>query len=237
MGARPAPPGPAPPSPGGSERGGRPRRWSRGLVPDRGGRRFWAHPGAATPAPVAVCSSRDDEREERPQPQPGSSTEHGERFPRAGVPSCHTGPGLVAVLGVVPVLCIDLNTPSAFFLPPSFLGLAWSRASLAKASDEVTVGLTQVWECHLLRLTRQNCPSVAHIHPRSSKLLASLPASSVLWLFPQPKKYPPAPFIRFCFLLCHLEEQVSEESNEKYPGLSFLTCFLLLQKTGLHPKS
>lgn len=99
------------------------------------------------------------------------------------------------------MLCIDLNTPSAFFLPLSSLGFAWSRASLTKASDEVTVGLTQVWECHLLRLTRENCRPVAHIHPGFSKLLASLPAPSVQWLLPQPKKYPvhhSLGFISFC---------------------------------------
>lgn len=88
------------------------------------------------------------------------------------------------------MLCIHLNTPSAFFLPLSSLGLAWNRASLAKAGNVVTVGLTQVWECHLLRLTRENCPPVAHIHPGSSKLLAILLASSVQWLFPELKKYP-----------------------------------------------
>lgn len=98
------------------------------------------------------------------------------------------------------MFCIHRNTHSAFFLSLSSLGLAWSRALLAKAGNEVTVGLTQVWECHLLRLTRENCP-VAHIHPGPSKLLAILPASSVQWLFPQLKQYPlhrSLGFVSFC---------------------------------------
>lgn len=180
----------APPAPGGPQGGGRPGRWSRSRVRGPAGRGCWSRPGAATPAPSLFVPSRDDEDEERPQPQSGSSTEHGERFPRAGAPSCHTAPGPVGVLGVIAMLCIHLNTPSAFLLLLSSLGLAWSRVSLAKASSKVTAGLTQVWECHLLRLAREIRPPVDHIHPGASKLLAVLPASSVQWLFPQLKKYP-----------------------------------------------
>ncbi|XP_014164193.1 tubulin epsilon and delta complex protein 2 [Geospiza fortis] len=43
------------------------------------GRGCWSRPGAATPAPSLFVPSRDDEEEERPQPQSGSSTEHEDR--------------------------------------------------------------------------------------------------------------------------------------------------------------
>lgn len=54
---------------------------------------------------------------------------------------------------------------------------------------------------------------------------------------PRAKKIPPAPFVSFRLFLGHLEEQVSEEPNGEHAGLNLLTCFLFLQKTGLHPRS
>lgn len=48
---------------------------------------------------------------------------------------------------------------------------------------------------------------------------------------------PATPFSGLRFLLWHLEEQISVETNREGPGLDLLIHLFLLQRTGLRPRS
>lgn len=105
----------------------------------------------AGPRRCVSSPPRGSEEDEQPQPEAGSISGHGERFPLGLVPP-HvtqalglTGVEPASVLEVLLMLCIYLKSPLTFLLPPSSLVLAWSRATVTKASDEVSAGLTEMW--------------------------------------------------------------------------------------------
>lgn len=106
----------------------------------------------AGPWPCVSSHRRGSEEDEQSQPEAGSSSGRGERFPPGLVsPPVTRALGLTgvepaSVLQVLPVLCTDLKPRlSTFFLPLSSSVLAWSHATVTKASDEVSAGLTGMW--------------------------------------------------------------------------------------------
>lgn len=108
----------------------------------------------AGPWPYVSSHRRGSEEDEQSQPEADSSSGRGERFPPGLVsPPVTRALGLTgvepaSVLQVLPVLCADLKPRlhlSTFFLPLSSSVLVWSHATVTKASDEVSAGLTGMW--------------------------------------------------------------------------------------------